>query len=73
MLGTTIRRLRQEQGLTQVQLAEKSGISQALVSVIESGAIKDPRGSTYERLANALGVTWEELRNSNHQEQEPAA
>ncbi|HSS08993.1 MAG TPA: helix-turn-helix transcriptional regulator [Acidimicrobiales bacterium] len=50
--------LRREQGLTQVQLAERMGTSQDQITRLEAGA--DTRLSTVERYAAALGVkvTW---------------
>ena len=50
--------LRREQGLTQVELAERMGTSQAQITRLEAGA--DTRLSTVERYAAALGmkVTW---------------
>jgi DNA-binding XRE family transcriptional regulator len=50
--------LRREQGLTQVELAERMGTSQGQITRLETGA--DTRLSTVERYAAALGVkvTW---------------
>lgn len=50
-----IRGLRQEQGLTQEQLAEKSGLPQSHISRIEN-AKHSPSRMTVEKLADALGV-----------------
>jgi len=51
--------LRREQGLTQVELAERMGTSQGQITRLEAGA--DTRLSTVERYAAALGVkvTWQ--------------
>lgn len=46
--------LRREQGLTQVELAERMGTSQGQITRLEAGA--DTRLSTVERYAAALGV-----------------
>lgn len=50
--------LRRDQGLTQVELAERMGTSQGQITRLEAGA--DTRLSTVERYAAALGVkvTW---------------
>lgn len=47
-------RLRREQGITQVELAERMGTSQGQITRLETGA--DTRLSTIERYAAALGV-----------------
>lgn len=49
-----IKQARIDAGLTQTELAERSGISQPAISAVESGA--DVRLSTLERIAEALGV-----------------
>jgi transcriptional regulator with XRE-family HTH domain len=58
---TTIKDIREKQGLTQVQLAEKSGIKQNTISDLETGNIKSPSLDTAVKLARALGVAIEEL------------
>ena len=45
--------LREKAGLTQVELAERTGISQADISRIERGATS-PTAKTLQRLAEAL-------------------
>jgi transcriptional regulator with XRE-family HTH domain len=50
-----LRRLREERLLTQVELAEKAGVSQWTISQIESARQK-PRFSTLRRLADALEI-----------------
>ncbi len=52
-LGLQFRDARVKQGLTQVELSEKSGVSQADISRIERGA-GNPTESTLHRLATAL-------------------
>ncbi len=55
-----LKELRQEQGLTQKQLAERAGVSQQFISRIESNWVNvGPK--TIERLAPALDVTPLEL------------
>ena len=50
---------RVEAGLTQAELAEKSGVSRATIAGIESGAIKNVKTDTLLKLSSALnaGVT----------------
>jgi len=59
-LGERIARIRKERALTQVQLAEKIGIIQSIVSSVESG---DRRLSAEMavRFAQALDVSMDEL------------
>jgi DNA-binding XRE family transcriptional regulator len=47
-------------GLTQQQVAERMGISQAALSKLEKQ--QRPRRATLERLAQALGISVEQLR-----------
>lgn len=47
--------------LTQVQLAERSGIDQTTISAIEIGKNQNPSWETVVRLARALDVAPEEL------------
>lgn len=54
-LGTKLRESREKLGLTQEQVAERSGVHATEVSRIEGGK-RDPKVSTLERLAEALEV-----------------
>lgn len=58
-LGALIARLRRDGGLTQEQLAERSGLSVRAISSIECGS-RLPRRFTMERLAGALDLTAEQ-------------
>jgi transcriptional regulator with XRE-family HTH domain len=58
-LGTVAARLRHATGLTQEQLAERSGLSVRAISSIECGA-RHPRRFTLERLGVGLGLTADE-------------
>jgi transcriptional regulator with XRE-family HTH domain len=55
-LGTTVRQLRLEHGLTIAEISERAGISRGMLSKIENG-ITSASLETLEQLANALGVT----------------
>jgi DNA-binding XRE family transcriptional regulator len=48
--------LREQRGLTQVQLAERSGVKQPTISMIESGKVRNLELRTLVRLAAALGA-----------------
>jgi transcriptional regulator with XRE-family HTH domain len=58
--GRNAARLRKEAGLTQEQLAERSGLSQQYLSKLESGR-RNPTVVTLYELATALGVSHVEL------------
>lgn len=56
ILGNKLRMLRDEQGLTQSELAKQAGVSAGLVGQIEQGKVQ-PSLQTVERLADAVGVS----------------
>lgn len=59
-LGRNVRRLRKAAGLTQPQLAKKSGVSRPTIANLETGYATTASLETAERLAAALGVPlWE--------------
>lgn len=60
LVGRNAARLRKEAGLTQEQLAERSGFSQQYLSKLESGR-RNPTVVTLYELATALGVSHVEL------------
>lgn len=55
-----LRELRTAAGITQVELAEKSGLPQSHISRLEAGQ-HSPSHTTLEKLANALGVPLSDL------------
>jgi transcriptional regulator with XRE-family HTH domain len=59
-LGTTIRQLRLQHGLTIAEVAERAKISRGMLSKIENG-LSATSLETLEQLANALGVTLSKL------------
>ena len=62
-VGENIRRIRQERGLTQRQLGELVGASEAYIRAYESGR-RNPKPSSLEKIADALSVNPEVLANS---------
>lgn len=54
-LGTNLRQARERLGLTQEQVAQRSGVHATEVSRIEGGK-RDPQVSTVLRLAKALEI-----------------
>jgi transcriptional regulator with XRE-family HTH domain len=59
--GEYIKKLRKDCKLSQRDLAEKSGISNAEISRIESGERKNPAPAILKAIAPHIGVTYEEL------------
>lgn len=60
-LQLRLRRLRQAKGWTQVELAKKARVTQALISQLEAGEKATPSIVHILRIAKALGVTVEAL------------
>ncbi|MFD9593849.1 helix-turn-helix transcriptional regulator, partial [Kitasatospora sp. NPDC059973] len=61
-LGTLLRRLRGQAGLTQEQVAERSGVSVRTIRRLESGRSSDHRLGTVNLLADALDISAEDRR-----------
>jgi len=59
-IGDNLKEVRTRRLLTQVQLAEKSGVNQVTIARIERNQV-DPRFSTMRRLAKALDIDPTEL------------
>lgn len=55
-LGERLRRQRVEAGLTQEELAQKSGLSVRAISDMERGRTRRPRRSTLSQIVAALDV-----------------
>lgn len=56
LVGQNFQRIRKEKGLTQEQIAEKTGFSQQYLSDLERGR-RNPTVITLYELAQALGVS----------------
>ena len=56
-----IKELREERGMTQQELAEKSGVSRTIVSKMENDEEPQTYTKTLLRLADALNVTVNDL------------
>src|ERR671913_744786 len=59
-LGGRVRELRRRRGLTLEELAERSGVSRAMISKLERGE-KNPTLVVAAKLADGLGVTLSQL------------
>ena len=60
-IAKRVRSLREAAGLSQQDLAVRAGLSVSLIGQIEQGKKLDPRVSTVQALAAALGVDWPAL------------
>jgi transcriptional regulator with XRE-family HTH domain len=58
--------------MTQEQLAKASGVKQSHISRLETGDIKDVKGSTLARLARALGVSADYLLGLTDEDEVPS-
>ena len=61
IMGMNIKRLRTERKLSQQVLAKRAKITQAFLSMLESGTFCNPTLDVLRRLAKALKVTVAEL------------
>ena len=64
-----IKKLREEAGISQTQLAEKSGVSQSAISIYERGAMRHPCAYTIAKIADALGHPVEKVLFGDQQEE----
>jgi len=60
-LGRRLKYYREQIGLSQIDLSEKSNISQASIARIESGKQKNLKRETMKRLADGLGISLTQL------------
>ena len=60
-LRRNLKELRQKQSLNQKDLSDRSGVSQATISRIETGRVRQPGSSALKNLADALGVSTDSL------------
>ncbi len=55
-VGTMIKKLREQRGLSQRALADKAKVTDAYIAMLETGVRKNPTIDTLKRLAKALKV-----------------
>lgn len=60
-MAYNILKIRKAKKMTQLELSEKSGVSRATISKLESGKEIEVKISTLEAISAALEVTWPEL------------
>ena len=61
IIGSRIKKLRLKAELTQESLARKANIPYTTLTKVESGVIKNPSVKVIAKIADALGVSMEEL------------
>lgn len=61
ILGINIKKIREEKGLSAYKLAQLAKVGNATISEIESGVRQSLNTSTVEKIANALGVSANDL------------
>ena len=62
--GNTIKRIREQRNMTQAELAENSGITQAAISQYEANK-RVPNVKVADRIAAALGVTLNDIMRAS--------
>lgn len=60
-LGDVLRNRREARGLTQAELARRAKITGEYVSMLETGAKRNPSLAVLQRLAKVLGVSVSDL------------
>ncbi len=60
-IAKNIKKLRKQRGLSQDKLSKLADISHNTIIKIESGAIQSPTIDTANKIANALGVSLDDL------------
>lgn len=53
-MGYKIKESREEKGMTQAELSQKSGVSRTIISGLESGRITTTTTDTLKKIADAL-------------------
>ncbi|WP_018211153.1 helix-turn-helix domain-containing protein [Desulfitobacterium hafniense] len=64
ILGDNIKKLRDERGLTQLQLGEKIGLAESTISLYESGK-REPNLATVQLFADYFGKSVDQLLGRN--------
>ena len=60
-IAKNIKKYRAKQGISQDKLSKIAGITLHTITKIESGATPDPRIETVKKIADALGVSIDDL------------
>ena len=65
ILKIKIKDVRDQKGMSQTELARKSGISRVTIWALETGKQQDTTTSTLTSIADALGVSIDEIFSSD--------
>jgi len=60
-IAKNIKKYREKKGISQDKLSKLAGITLHTITKIESGATPDPRIETVKKIADALGVSVDDL------------
>ena len=60
LFGKNMKEIREFLGITQIDLSQRTGITPAGISMIESGQ-REPSFTSIVKIINALGVTFERM------------
>jgi len=63
-IAKNIKKYRAKRGISQDKLSKLAGITLHTITKIESGATPDPRIETVKKIADALGVSIDDLMES---------
>jgi transcriptional regulator with XRE-family HTH domain len=61
IIAKNIKKYREKKGISQDKLSKLAGITLHTIAKIESGATPDPRIETVKKIADALGVSVDDL------------
>jgi transcriptional regulator with XRE-family HTH domain len=71
-LGDFVQRVREERGLTQRELARRSGVSIGTIRNLEQNVVNTLRLESARRIARVLGVSVDEMAEAAREDFEPA-
>jgi transcriptional regulator with XRE-family HTH domain len=61
ILSNNIKKIRNDKGMSQTELAELCNVSQAYISYLEDGKKNNPTSGVLTKIAESLGVTINDL------------
>ena len=61
IIAKNIKKYREKKGISQDKLSKLAGITLHTITKIESGATPDPRIETVKKIADALGISVDDL------------